>query len=173
MDIKYGDQKSINQKLKKMKRLVLLSLFFLIVASFVFAHKGLYKKSEIIYKFSDRDSISTEQIKVPLENHQIYYTQKAIVKNSEKSKVKNFKHPELQTGEIFLTNISSKYYWNRELGLYERSPKSLKINFKEIGYKSKRLGKNAYNQNGNLIRGQRPVFVKKKEYDKQKEKQIK
>lgn len=57
-------------------------------------------------------------------------------------------HPELKPGEVFFTNLSCEDDWE------------------EIGWLSKRLGKTAYDVNGNIIPGLRPVFVWKSELER-------
>ena len=57
-------------------------------------------------------------------------------------------HPELRTGERRLTNVGVE-----NVG-------------QEIGYQSKRVGKVAYDIQGNVIEGMVPVFVLKEEYNK-------
>ena len=59
---------------------------------------------------------------------------------------KNKKHPELEEGEIFLTNSS-----------YEDYPKLI--------WETKRQGIIAYDINGKSVKGLFPIFVQKKEYD--------
>lgn len=61
----------------------------------------------------------------------------------------NDKHPELEDGEMFLTNECTGTY-----------PK--------IGWKSKRKGITAYTINGKvigIINGMFPIFIQKKEFD--------
>ena len=53
-------------------------------------------------------------------------------------------HPECKSDEVFLTN-------DDDLGV------------SQIGWKSKRKGRNAYDIDGNLIKGLFPVFVKQSE----------
>jgi hypothetical protein len=55
-------------------------------------------------------------------------------------------HPELKTGEMFLTNCSCETHYN------------------ELIWKSKRKGKLAYDIHGEYVIGLFPVFVNKKEY---------
>ncbi len=52
----------------------------------------------------------------------------------------NNNHPEKRESEVFLTNIDD-------------------INFPKIKWKSKRRGNTAYNSNGNVVSGLRPVFA--------------
>jgi hypothetical protein len=61
---------------------------------------------------------------------------------------KDWKHPELKRGEVFLTNSSN--------GL------------KTSSWKTKRVGKVAYNIFGEVVKGYSPVFVKKQELKKAK-----
>lgn len=57
-------------------------------------------------------------------------------------------HPEMQQGEMWLTNVATENTEN------------------EIGYKSKRVGRVAYDSEGKAIPGLVPMFVSKEEYDK-------
>ena len=56
-------------------------------------------------------------------------------------------HPEIQHGEMWLTNM-------------------VKEEYHKISYKTKRMGNVAYAVSGYVIKGTFPVFVKKSEYDK-------
>lgn len=56
----------------------------------------------------------------------------------------NQKHPELKDGELFLSNTNG--------------------DAKNIPYKSKRFGSVAYDIDGNIIPGSRPIFVLEDEY---------
>jgi len=58
----------------------------------------------------------------------------------------NTKHPELEDGEMFLSNM-------------------LKAEYYRVRWNTKRRGSVAYNENGNIIKGYVPVFVQKQEYD--------
>lgn len=58
----------------------------------------------------------------------------------------NQNHPELMTGEMFLTNSASN-------------------DFRHIGHKTKRVGLIAYDIYGNVVSGLKPVFVQKQEYE--------
>ncbi|PIR06813.1 MAG: hypothetical protein COV55_02475 [Candidatus Komeilibacteria bacterium CG11_big_fil_rev_8_21_14_0_20_36_20] len=61
-----------------------------------------------------------------------------------------FKHPEIQSGEIF--------YCNMDEG-----------NFRKLNWQTKRWGNRAYTYEGNSISSSsRPVFIKKSECDKRK-----
>ena len=62
--------------------------------------------------------------------------------------MKEIKHPEIQEGEVFLTNADLD-------------------NFKEIGWKTKRLGKVTFNIYGKRFRSESffPVFVQRKELE--------
>ncbi len=64
-------------------------------------------------------------------------------------------HPELEENEVFLTNI-----YLTELYLPRRR------RFTAIQYKTKRLGRVAYDQYGEVISGMVPVFVKKWEIER-------
>lgn len=57
----------------------------------------------------------------------------------------NDKHPERKSGEMFLCNTSAKGYV-------------------DIGWSSKRMGKQSYLSSGELFNGLYPVFIKKLEY---------
>lgn len=63
-------------------------------------------------------------------------------------------HPELQPGEMWITNSPV------DAGGIER-----------IGYKSKRTGVNAYDVHGNEVKGLRPVFISKEEYERRRKEQ--
>ena len=60
--------------------------------------------------------------------------------------MKQFKHPECQEGEVFLTN-SSDYGSG-------------------VGWKTKRIGEIAYDKSGKVVKGLRPVFVQAAELKK-------
>lgn len=51
-----------------------------------------------------------------------------------------FNHPERRDGEIFLGNLLTQ-------------------NFGSVGYSYKRLGDFAYNKEGKVVRGMKPLFV--------------
>lgn len=60
----------------------------------------------------------------------------------------NEKHPELQEGEVWLTNMDPQDdTWDH------------------IGYATKRMGRIAYSTEGQLIPGMVPVFAKKEELE--------
>lgn len=61
-------------------------------------------------------------------------------------KKKKWKHPELQHDEVFLANV----------------PKDPAVLFNHLDWKTKRLGKIAY-ENGEKVDRKLPVFVKRKE----------
>lgn len=75
-------------------------------------------------------------------------------------------HPECRMDEMFLENISSEYIFKKgsDITAYP-SPNALNINFNQIGWKTKRLGKTALDRDGNVLKGMRPVFIKIKEYN--------
>ncbi len=65
-------------------------------------------------------------------------------------------HPERQEDEFFITNVSEDNSTGQNL-----SPRT--SYFHKIGWKTKRMGKVAYDVNGCVIEGNRPVFVKQYE----------
>ena len=72
-------------------------------------------------------------------------------------KVKDFndKHPELLSGEMFLQNvINPKLLISREL-----TKDFPALDFENIKFLSKRMGKIAYDEKGNRLTFSRPVFV--------------
>jgi len=69
---------------------------------------------------------------------------------------KEIVHPELKDDEVFLTNVFDP----RGIFLYGRNQ------FNNINYKTKRLGKIAYNENGKKNEQMFPVFIKKWEMHK-------
>lgn len=83
-------------------------------------------------------------------------------------------YPGIKSGEVFLTNISTTYYYEWPRWDYKRSYSSsyfyynedlsTTINFNEIGWETKRLGDTAYDQNGNVLSEYLPVFIKKSEF---------
>lgn len=64
-------------------------------------------------------------------------------------------HPECREGEVFLADFSRRHN-----------------DYKRIGYKTKRIGKVAYDVNGNIAEELVPIFVSKQEWD-ENEKEIK
>ena len=102
------------------------------------------------------------------------------LKKKKGSEVANFNrtHPEIKRGEIFYANVrKGKTYC--EMRMVERGPetgtfypkfKRVKTNswddFNELPFKTKRFGEKAYKSDGKLVRGARPVFVKRKELEK-------
>ena len=58
----------------------------------------------------------------------------------------NIKHPEIEDGEMFLSNADEEGYQG-------------------IGWKTKRRGNIAFGKSGNRVIGLFPVFVQKQEYD--------
>ena len=62
-------------------------------------------------------------------------------------------HPELQAGEMYLTNC------------YDRTPFDQDDSYHEIGWKTKRRGKISYDNNGNIIADLYPVFIQIEEYE--------
>jgi hypothetical protein len=69
------------------------------------------------------------------------------------SKDYNIAHPELKSGEIFLTNIYTGDMPNID-----------DVPFHEFGFLTKRLGMSAYCTNGYRLPNHQPIFVKKWEY---------
>ncbi|MEK7511707.1 MAG: hypothetical protein AAB575_01705 [Patescibacteria group bacterium] len=67
--------------------------------------------------------------------------------NSEKQ-FDQQKHPELQEGEIWVTNSD--------------------MNELKVGWKTARVGTIAYNSSGEVVEGLKPVFAKKEEVEKGK-----
>ena len=65
----------------------------------------------------------------------------------------NDKHPELQPGEVWLTNSLEGF---ADVGMPDSSG---------IGFKTKRLGNIAYTKSGEVAKGYSPVFVQKSELD--------
>lgn len=68
-------------------------------------------------------------------------------------------HPERKDNETYWGNISSEFIESSG----KKNPDALNINFNKISYKIKRLGKNAYDRDGNPIKDMRPVFIKMSE----------
>jgi len=87
----------------------------------------------------------------------------------------NRNHPELRRGEIFFQNIR-KGETTLHMGMVMRGPEKGILydifkhkntgkwdDFKEIHFKTKRMGQKAYNSEGKIIPCFKPVFVKLKE----------
>ncbi len=84
----------------------------------------------------------------------------------------NRKHPELKKGEIFYTNtfpgetvmsmrlVRSGPEKNTFAGDMERHYTGTWDDFKGLKFRTKRLGKVAYDSEGSIIEGERPVFIK-------------
>ncbi len=66
-------------------------------------------------------------------------------------------HPEQKEGEFFITNIKRR----RE----EELTSQLESDFDYIGWETKRLGKIAYNNTGEILPNDLPVFAKKFEIE--------
>lgn len=66
-------------------------------------------------------------------------------------------HPELRTGEVFLTNASDNP------GGHPDDPRS---DWEVIGWQTKRRGNVAYNRKGKPIRDMFPIFVQRQELKK-------
>jgi hypothetical protein len=66
---------------------------------------------------------------------------------------KNFNdtHPEMHDGEVWRTNVTLDQVENDQEA------------WSAVCFKSKRLGDHAYDKDGNVLPGQRPVFVQKDE----------
>lgn len=75
-----------------------------------------------------------------------------ITKVKEYLKLQN--HPERAKDEVLLGNFPTKGNFSE----------SFKKNYPQWGYTTKRKGKNAYDEQGNLTKNQIPVFVKKWEF---------
>jgi len=103
---------------------------------------------------------------------------------NEKKPDFNRNHPELKKGEIFLINIMSGQTIFEHM-VVQKSPESERLyypafkristggvwgDFDSIDFKSKRLGKKAYNAQGQIIQGRRPVFVSLWEFKEMAEK---
>lgn len=76
-------------------------------------------------------------------------------------------HPELQKGEMFLTNVDLNVrYVLTDAGFYlvEEIPDCREC-YNCIDYESKRLGDIAYDIHDKKVKSLRPVFVSKKEYE--------
>lgn len=69
----------------------------------------------------------------------------------------NRKHPEIQDGEMFLTNVGS--YSEMRFAMEDDG-------FTAIGWKTKRQGVIAYDIYGKPVHGMVPVFVQRKELEK-------
>ena len=83
-------------------------------------------------------------------------------KNKSNSRKKD--HPEIRSDEVFLGNVS----WGNPDGV--EIIRFLRSEYKEIGYKTKRLGNIAYDTSGRKIEGLKPVIVKEKEFNKSQKK---
>ena len=71
--------------------------------------------------------------------------------SSEKPWIWGGSHPELQEGEVFLTNV------------YNEHPGQSDPSFEAISWKTKRRGRTAYDMGGHSVSGLRPVFVARQE----------
>ena len=88
-------------------------------------------------------------------------------KQSHGAETKTAQHPEQKTGEVFLMDIPRFIY--REEGATSftvDSVRALSINFNDIPFKTKRLGKKSYDKNGNVVKDYIPVFVQEQEIRK-------
>ncbi len=79
-------------------------------------------------------------------------------------------YPGVEAGEVFLCVISTKFFavpvvFRDGTTSYDFTYGDMATdqNFEEIGWKTKRLGKVAYNKKGEKMDDWRPVFVQKKE----------
>lgn len=72
-------------------------------------------------------------------------------------------YPGIQPGEVFYTLISNGWYLNKSglWGFWKEGAAG--INFKEIPWKTKRMGYLAYSKDGELLEDYYPVFVEKEE----------
>ena len=92
------------------------------------------------------------------------------VKDSINYKSGSKNYPGIQPGEVFYTIISDHSYYNIEtekfvLTLSKDTITILRKNFEQIRWKTKRLGNGlkAYDPQGNVLKGFRPVFVQESE----------
>ncbi len=93
------------------------------------------------------------------------------IKTQKTTVVKKFVHPELKEGEKFLKNISKKYVSSDVGARFTTSGNnsenvSISFNFAQIKFSTKRLGRVAYDEQGEEIEDQVPVFVNKNEETK-------
>lgn len=127
------------------KLLVAFCVIFVIFVVFM----GFFHRESTSHKWkSQNDSIFYDSLKGPWKSYKVEYQEAKV---SKKPKWQPGYHPERATDELFIDNISSE---------------SLNINLKKIRYKTKRLGKIAYDMDGNEIKGMRPVFIKQSELDR-------
>ena len=71
-----------------------------------------------------------------------------------KAKTENKNHPELQEGEVFLTNA-----FDDRIPMHIDDYVDDRSDWESIGWRSKRMGEVAYDIYGNPINGMFPVFV--------------
>ncbi len=71
----------------------------------------------------------------------------------------NKKHPEIQNGEVFLTNVGDNHDFS---SVYMEHGDG----FSNIGWKTKRRGSIAYDIYGKPVSGMKPVFVQRDELKK-------
>jgi hypothetical protein len=78
----------------------------------------------------------------------------------------NTNHPELNDDEVFLQNIDDEYRLGKMYQVVHMDPGSaLLMNFNAIPYENKRMGKIAYDSEGKESPEERPVFVKRLEFE--------
>jgi hypothetical protein len=115
----------------------------------------------LIFSCNNKKSAKQEQLNVKIPD-----TISAPIAISDVYSQKN----ELQPGEIFLTNIpDDSIYWRLEKsGAYLAilDDRAVYHYLNEISFKTKRLGNTAYDKDGNIIRGMKPVFVSEDEFIK-------
>ena len=72
----------------------------------------------------------------------------------------NTTHPELEEGEVFITNVvkaDSKDYLHAPFDGWSK--------YSDIGWETKRAGTIAYTIGGKIIKNAYPVFIQLKEYE--------
>lgn len=77
-------------------------------------------------------------------------------------------YPGIEIDEIFLENISATHITEDDgsMSAKIRDSEAFEKNFKEIPYKTKRAGDQAYSPTGELLTNFRPIFIKKTESKK-------
>ena len=71
---------------------------------------------------------------------------------------KRYQHPELRGEEVFWVNVEVKSFFNG-LVLFSSG-------FRNIDWRTKRLGGTAYDHKDNVLKTMRPVFVQRSELEK-------
>ncbi len=95
--------------------------------------------------------------------------------------IKKYQHwgktyPGIDSGEIFVMNVSTQYYWDLDEGRkklveIKDSVNSLKRTISNFTFTTIRVGDVAYDQwTGEKIEGYKPVFIKEWEYKLQNQK---